>query len=103
MCIRDSRKMASSVVGRAMSTVAQRSSGGALAPFRPKIAVYRHLSPFEVNPITPFSKWLKTYKAKAIENYHWALLPAYFFGVKITGDTIYEQYAWEHALHPEEE
>ena len=54
-----------------MSTIAKRTTGGPITPWKPKITVYRHLSPFEVNPITSFDKWFKTYKAKAIENYHW--------------------------------
>ena len=66
--------MAARVASRAMSTIAQRSGGGAVAPWKPKIAVYRHLSPFEMNPVTPFSKWLKEYRAKAVENYHWSWL-----------------------------
>merc|ERR1712159_107403 len=89
-----------SVAGRAMATLTQRS---APVPWKPKIAVYRHLSPFEMNPVTPFAKWLKTYKAKAIENYHWMLFPAYFWTVKQVGDSLYDQYAWEHALHPDED
>ena len=63
--------MAARVASRAMATLAQRPSGGAVAPWKPKIAVYRHLSPFEMNPVTPFQKWLKTYSEKAAENYHW--------------------------------
>merc|ERR1711904_161447 len=97
------RTMAARVASRAMSTIAQRSGGGAVAPWKPKIAVYRHLSPFEMNPVTPFSKWLKEYRAKAVENYHWLLAPVYFFGIKLSGDALYEQYAIEHAMHPEEE
>merc|ERR1712072_525927 len=103
MGVTDSSTMSIPIATRAMATLTQRSSGGALAPWKPKIAVYRHLSPFEMNPITPFSKWLKEYRAKAVENYHWLLAPVYFFGIKLSGDALYEQYAVEHAMHPEEE
>merc|ERR1712159_635145 len=89
-----------SVAGRAMATLTQRS---APVPWKPKIAVYRHLSPFEMNPVTPFQKWLKEYSGKAAENYHWMLVPVYFFGIKLYGDSLHEHYAYEHALHPEEE
>merc|ERR1712070_31742 len=86
---------------RTMCSLAQRQAGGSVTPWKPKIAVYRHLSPFEMEPITPFNKWFNEYRSKFFENYHWVLAPAYFFGVKLTGDYIFEQYAWEHALHPE--
>ena len=58
---------------RAMSSLQARAAahGGAVTPWKPKIVVYKHLSPFETEVITPFQKWLTEYKAKAIENYHW--------------------------------
>ena len=57
---------------RALSTIQRKASAhGSLTPFKKKIIVYRHLSPFEVSPISSVGAWAKAYKSKAVENYHW--------------------------------
>ena len=53
---------------RHMSGVAKTAAGGEVMAWRPKIQVTRHLSPFEMEIITPPQKWLNYQKNAFIEN-----------------------------------
>merc|ERR1711871_247912 len=85
---------------RHMSGVAKTAAGGEVMAWRPKIQVTRHLSPFEMEIITPPQKWLNYQKNAFIENApDW--LPGFIFfaGVTYIGDSLHAKWSREHAMH----
>merc|ERR1712216_688127 len=97
---RTSAMRALRVGSRRMSGAVEKAAAGEVQVWRPKVKVTRHLSPHEMEIITPASKWLNYQKNAVIENaLDWIPGAIFFFTLMYTGNHYHGKWAREHAMH----